>query len=39
MPLFQELRQRRVPQYVSAYILGGWGLIQFVQFLEGRLSL
>ncbi len=39
MPFFHELRQRRVPQYVSAYIVASWGLIQFIQFLEGRVAL
>lgn len=38
MSFVQQLRERRVPQIVSAYAVGGWGLVQFVQFLEGRLG-
>lgn len=38
MSFVQELRERRVPQIVSAYAVGSWGLVQFVQFLEGRLG-
>lgn len=38
MSFVQELRERRVPQIVSAYAVGSWGLVQFVQFLEGRLD-
>jgi len=38
MSFLQELRERRVPQIVSAYAVGSWGLVQFVQFLEGRLG-
>jgi len=38
MNLFQELRARRVPQITSGYIVGGWGLIQFFDFLEGRMA-
>ena len=38
MNLFTELRQRRVPQIVSAYVVGSWGLIQFIEFLEGRMQ-
>ncbi len=37
MNLLRELRRRRVPQYVSAYVIGGWGVLQFLEFLEGRL--
>ncbi len=38
MNLFQELRQRRVPQIASGYIVGSWGLIQFFDFLESRMT-
>ncbi len=38
MNLFQELRERRVPQITSGYLVGGWGLIQFFDFLEGRMA-
>ncbi len=38
MNLFQELRQRRVPQIVSAYLVGSWGAIQFLEFLESRMA-
>ncbi|MCB1182566.1 tetratricopeptide repeat protein [bacterium] len=37
MNLFQELRERRVPQIISGYVVGGWGLLQFLAFLEGRM--
>jgi len=39
MNLFQELRQRRVPQIASAYMVGSWGLLQFLAFLEGRMAI
>lgn len=38
MNIFQELRQRRVPQIVSGYVVGSWGLIQFLDFLESRMT-
>ncbi len=38
MNLVQELRQRRVPQIVSAYLVAGWGAIQFLEFLESRMA-
>ncbi len=38
MNLFQELRERRVPQIASGYVVGGWGVIQFLEFLEGRMA-
>jgi len=38
MNFFQELRQRRVPQYTSGYIVASWGLIQFLTFLESRMA-
>lgn len=38
MKLYQELRQRRVPQFASAYVVGGWGLLQFLAFLESRMA-
>lgn len=39
MSLYRELRKRRVFQFTSAYIVGGFGLIQFLEFLEGRMAL
>ncbi len=38
MNIFQELRQRRVPQISSGYIVAGWGIIQFLEFLESRMA-
>lgn len=38
MNFFQELRQRRVFQITSGYIVGGWGLLQFLAFLENRMA-
>ncbi|MEN8006260.1 MAG: tetratricopeptide repeat protein [Candidatus Krumholzibacteriota bacterium] len=38
MNLLQDLRQRRVPQIVSGYVLGGWGVLQFLAFLESRMT-
>ncbi len=38
MNLFEEIRARRVPQYLSAYLVGSWGLVQFVTFLEDRMQ-
>ncbi|MEO0461364.1 MAG: hypothetical protein AAF219_11020, partial [Myxococcota bacterium] len=35
----KELLHRRVPQFVGAYLVAGWGLVQFVQFLESRYTL
>lgn len=39
MKLFQELRKRRVPQIVSSYVVVSWGLLQFLEFLEGRMAI
>ncbi len=39
MNWFQELRERRVPQFVISYIVGAFGLVQFFEFLEQRMSL
>lgn len=39
MNLFQELRQRRVPQITSGYIVIGWGILQFLAFLEARMAI
>lgn len=39
MNILAEMRARRVPQYVSAYVIGAWGIVQFIAFLEGRLLL
>jgi len=39
MSMLRELRERRIFQFVSAYVVGSWGLVQFVTFLEGRLLL
>ena len=38
MSLFQELRARRVPQITSGYVVGCWGLLQFLAFLESRMA-
>lgn len=38
MNLFQELRQRRVFQITSGYVLGSWGILQFFTFLESRMT-
>ncbi|RKZ09542.1 hypothetical protein DRQ50_15020, partial [bacterium] len=38
MNLFQELRQRRVPQITSGYVVASWGLLQFLAFLESRMA-
>ena len=38
MNIFQELRQRRVFQITSAYVVGSWGLLQFLAFLENRMA-
>ncbi|MGI9037682.1 MAG: hypothetical protein ACR2GQ_02365 [Gemmatimonadota bacterium] len=29
-PMIRELLDRRVPQFVALYVVGGWGFIQFV---------
>jgi len=39
MNLLKELRERRVPHFVSAYVVGGFGLVEFLEFLEGRMEL
>lgn len=36
---FKELLHRRVPQFTGAYLVGGWGLVQFVSFLESRYAI
>ncbi len=38
MDLTRNLRERRVPQFLSAYVAIGWGLTQFLAFLEGRMG-
>jgi len=38
MNLIQELRQRRVIQITGGYVLGGWGFLQFLAFLESRMT-
>ncbi|MFT5232760.1 MAG: hypothetical protein ACI9UK_000597 [Candidatus Krumholzibacteriia bacterium] len=38
MDLIRELRERRVPQIASAYIVGSWGVLQFFAFLESRMT-
>lgn len=38
MNLFQELLQRRVPRITSGFIVGGWGLLQFLTILESRMA-
>lgn len=35
----QELLRRRLPQTALAFVIAGWGLVQFVQFLEERYAL
>jgi tetratricopeptide (TPR) repeat protein len=39
MSLFQEIRQRRVPQIVGGFVAGSWAIIQFLEFLEGRMAI
>ena len=34
-----ELRERRVPQFTISYMVGAFGIVQFLEFLEGRMSL
>lgn len=34
--MLHELLRRRVPQALIAYFVAGWGLVQFLQFLEER---
>ena len=38
MNLIQELRQRRVLQISTGYVVGSWGLLQFFAFLESRMT-
>lgn len=37
--MIHELLRRRVPQIVIAYLVAGWGLVQFIEFLEERYAL
>jgi tetratricopeptide (TPR) repeat protein len=39
MNLFQELRQRRVFRITTGYVVGCWGLLQFLAFLESRMAI
>lgn len=39
MPGFRDLVERRVPQYFAIYLGAGWGLIEFMSFLEQRFAL
>lgn len=39
MPSMRDLLERRVPQYLAVYLGAGWGLIEFVSFLEERYSI
>ncbi|MCP4546287.1 MAG: tetratricopeptide repeat protein [bacterium] len=39
MSLIEKLRERRVPQIVGGYIAGGWAIVQFLEFLEGRMTI
>ncbi len=39
MSLFQEIRQRRVPQIVGGFVAASWAIIQFLEFLEGRMAI
>ncbi|MEO0815486.1 MAG: hypothetical protein AAFY60_21685, partial [Myxococcota bacterium] len=34
-----DLLHRRVPQFVGAYIVAGWGVVQFIQMMETRYTL
>ena len=34
--LVQDLRARRVPQYIAVYIGASWGLVEFMAFMEER---
>lgn len=36
MSFGQQLLDRRVPQFLAAYVVASWGFLQFVQFLEER---
>mgnify|MGYP000271256108 CR=1 FL=1 len=36
MSLTRDLIDRRVPQYLALYIGAGWGLVQFIAFIEER---
>ena len=38
MDLIRNLRERRLPQFLSGYVAIGWGLVQFITFLEGRMG-
>ncbi len=38
MNFFQELRQRRVFRITLSYLVGSWGLLQFLAFLENRMT-
>jgi len=38
MDLLKNMHERRMPQYISAYCIGGFGLVRFVEFLEGRMQ-
>jgi len=39
MPSFRDLVERRVPQFFAIYLGAGWGLIEFMSFLEERFSI
>ncbi len=39
MSLWSESLERRVPQYVGGYLVGAWGLLQFIIFIESRYRL
>jgi tetratricopeptide (TPR) repeat protein len=36
MPTARDLLERRVPQYLAVYLGVGWGLIEFLSFMEER---
>ncbi len=38
MNFVQEIRERRVPQITGGYVGVGWAVIQFLEFLEGRMT-
>lgn len=39
MPAFRDLVDRRVPHYLAVYLGAGWGIVEFMGFLEQRYAL
>jgi tetratricopeptide (TPR) repeat protein len=39
MPSLRDLMERRVPQYLAIYLGAGWGLIEFISFIEERYAI